>query len=184
MDATSENEFPKALEFLDESLRCKICDNRYHAAVSISDRNCGHSFCSECIRNTFNAQLKTLKRERKCPICRFVVKTNVDNALVPNRPLQEAVQAFEEFLTQYRNENNGAKTEVQVATPSPAVRALRSRNSLNYKEAAYQATEVEVEKSGDCDVILKKKPMPIYNGKSKKKLQELVCTNMKWLQVF
>eukprot|EP00934_Nitzschia_sp_Nitz4_P009248 Nitzschia sp. Nitz4//scaffold22_size323478//285509//289544//NITZ4_000585-RA/size323478-processed-gene-0.425-mRNA-1//1//CDS//3329543171//9238//frame0 len=178
---TAVDEIPPELQALDETLRCKLCGDHLHAAVSISSQKCGHSFCSECIRNTFHAQLSGLKRERKCPICRFpVTSLDVDKILVRNRALQEAVEAFQELLVQ-RSKMRTTAMQSEGTAPQDATQGLAAtRRSQRSTRATSQGSQ-----EGDADLIdvdasesaaspiESKLPMQNYSGKNKKKLQEL-----------
>ncbi len=166
-----DEEIPSDLAALDESLRCTLCGDHFHAAVTIADPECGHSFCSECIRNTFCAQMKSTKRERKCPACRcLVVKESI---LVPNRAIQEAVVAFQTTLAERKRQVNDSP----AATPSPAserpIRANRRRvDSRTHcqEEQEVAASMVSIEEPP----VMRKKPKPVYANKNRKKLQEMV----------
>lgn len=88
---------PPPLDSLDRNFRCTICDDYLRSAVMLSV--CGHSFCSECIRNAFRFGVSGTCRRPKCPACRRPVTTpNVDSVLVPNRALQESVQCWKDSL--------------------------------------------------------------------------------------
>lgn len=194
MTRHSVDDIPPELEALDETLRCKLCSEQFHAAVSISSPECGHSFCSECIRNAFHAQLSSLKREMKCPICRYLVKSpNLDKILVPNRTLQEAVLAFQQMLLTVRSaksrrnsvDNNiDKKDTIITSTPPPNSDLPLRRTTRNtdketphilgsLSDSSVTPTLLKTS-SPNTPAVLLKRPLQNYAGKNKKKLQELV----------
>lgn len=172
---------PPDLKELDESLRCCVCGEYFHAAVTISEEQCGHSFCSECIRNHFRHQMKSVHRTTSCPTCRQPVR---DKALVPNRDLQQAVLAYRKSLLK-RQKLEAIREQSPMATPSPAPRSVRSsRRSMNRGELAANETGAEalIEESAssmDSEVVLqeaprRKKPAANFSVMKKRKLQDLV----------
>ena len=158
-----------------EDLRCTICREVFVNAVTIGDPKCGHSFCSECIRNNFSSQLKRLKRQTACPQCRTLVNHNDSQILIPNRALQEAVSLWHEsqnkIISLNNNNNNNQKEEDSK---------LRNRRKVDYGEDDDNSDENEV-----IDIIAEQHPSHSllerrtgikYTGKKKKQLQEL-CKN-------
>jgi hypothetical protein len=188
VNITAEEVIPQDLIALDESLRCTLCGGHFHAAVTIADPECGHSFCSECIRNTFTAQMKSTQRQRKCPACRCpVVK---ENTLVPNRALQEAVLAFQRTLQQRRKQLqlqqralNDKESPLATPSPAPPTRSSSTTGRRNGQESPTHLMELSMGAPGTGSVVvideppvLTKKPKPIYGNKNRKKLQEMVRT--------
>ncbi|KAG6853439.1 hypothetical protein C0991_004364 [Blastosporella zonata] len=66
------------LRELDASLRCNICGEVYDGPVTL---NCGHSFCSQCIRSS-------LAEKQECPTCR---KTAIEGHIRPNSVVEEII---------------------------------------------------------------------------------------------
>jgi len=56
----SNKNLHSSLVELDSSLECPICYDYFRIPVSLS--RCQHSFCSECIRATFKAQMKLVMK--------------------------------------------------------------------------------------------------------------------------
>lgn len=75
----------QSLQRLDEVLRCEICKLFMQGAVSLAE--CGHSFCSECIRGYISA----CKADPCCPVCKKKVQTS---SIQANSVLQAAIQHY------------------------------------------------------------------------------------------
>eukprot|EP00535_Pseudo-nitzschia_heimii_P007066 CAMPEP_0197190686 /NCGR_PEP_ID=MMETSP1423-20130617/22150_1 /TAXON_ID=476441 /ORGANISM="Pseudo-nitzschia heimii, Strain UNC1101" /LENGTH=414 /DNA_ID=CAMNT_0042643133 /DNA_START=268 /DNA_END=1509 /DNA_ORIENTATION=+ len=101
-----EDNIPKDFEDLDRTFRCSICASLFDKAVTIKE--CGHTFCSVCIRNYWVAIRNGVHRQEKsCPICRTTVKVmDVEKALVMNRSIQESVKAFKQMLLIHHRSSN------------------------------------------------------------------------------
>ena len=69
------------MQAIDGALRCPICKDFFDSAISLP--NCGHSFCSECIRRHMSYQ-------RTCPHC----KASVHGEMRKNIQVDEIVAAF------------------------------------------------------------------------------------------
>ncbi|KAG6874048.1 hypothetical protein C0995_006905 [Termitomyces sp. Mi166 len=69
------------LRELDASLRCNICHELYDGPVSL---NCGHSFCSYCVR-------VSLAIKQECPTCR---KTAIEGHIKPNAVIEDVVHSW------------------------------------------------------------------------------------------
>lgn len=72
----------ESLRKLDSTFRCTICKEFFEAPVSLTQ--CGHSFCSLCIRNS-------LPSKPECPLCKKAAK---ESHLVRNVMFAEAVEAW------------------------------------------------------------------------------------------
>ncbi|KAG8935085.1 E3 ubiquitin-protein ligase rad18 [Tulasnella sp. 417] len=84
-EVTDPTDFPSthdSLRNLDEALRCPICKDLVRAPVMLT--GCGHSFCSQCVRESLNLQ-------EECPQCR--VKARGDH-IVKNTALEGVVIAY------------------------------------------------------------------------------------------
>mmetsp|Transcript_28104 Transcript_28104/g.80762 ORF Transcript_28104/g.80762 Transcript_28104/m.80762 type:complete len:536 (+) Transcript_28104:175-1782(+) len=153
-----DDDVPPALRAVAESLECQICGDFFQAAVTIADARCGHSFCAECIRNTFRAQMQdSIARKRMCPICRCLCGD--ERKLIPNRALQEAVAAFQSSLPKVvamtkasaapaTTETKEPPKQSPIPTPSPPSRSVRSSrrkaSAVNYAEENDDQEDVEV----------------------------------------
>ena len=88
-----EDNIPLDFQDLDKTLRCVICTSLFDKAVTIKD--CGHTYCSVCIRNHWVTSRNGVHRQvKKCPTCRQEVSQDVDKALVMNRNIQEGGKDF------------------------------------------------------------------------------------------
>ncbi|KAG9008841.1 E3 ubiquitin-protein ligase rad18 [Tulasnella sp. JGI-2019a] len=84
-DTTDPSDYPSSqpsLRNLDESLRCPICKDILRAPVLLT--GCGHSFCSQCVRESLNVQ-------EECPQCR--ARANSGH-IVRNSALDAAVVSY------------------------------------------------------------------------------------------
>ena len=192
-----DDDVPPVLNVLDEALRCKICGEHFRSAVTIASTQCGHSFCSECIRNTFSQQLVTTKRQRRCPQCNYNVQ-NENKELVKNFVLQEAVAAYKASLPLIRQTLVSSSTDPRIleatVASAPSQLTLRTsgrHRSLNRgqelasdhlndgnkaKTSDLRAPRVSMD-SDDAfmeEGVQSKKPMANYAGKKKRQLQEMV----------
>lgn len=81
------------IENFEKSFRCGICQDLFEAPVSVAE--CGHTFCSYCIRSNLEFQMSSASRaldnSSTCPVCRGPASTST---LVCQRVLQEAVESF------------------------------------------------------------------------------------------
>jgi hypothetical protein len=173
--ACDQNDVPKEFKELDDSLRCDICHDRYKAAVTIADPECGHSFCSECIRKRFRVGLKGLKRQASCPTCRFVVVNSyVDGALIPNRALQEMVHSWSSYVKTLNAARNSTDTASPSAVPALSSR-VRKRRRVEYAEEGDDDDVIEVSvQPSTRRAILEKRSLTSYTGLKTKRLQQLV----------
>jgi hypothetical protein len=173
--ACDQDNIPKEFKELDDSLRCDICRDRYKAAVTIADPECGHSFCSECIRKRFRVGLKGLQRQASCPTCRFVVVNSyVDGALIPNRALQEMVRAWCSYVETLNAPRNSADTASLSAVPALSAR-VRKRRRGEYAEEVDDDDVIEVSvQPSTRRAILEKRSLTSYTGMKTKRLQQLV----------
>ena len=165
---------PPELNELDESLRCNICKELLSNAVMISERTCGHSFCSECIRNHFRQQMTSgTVRKTSCPVCRCNVGKG-DSALIPNLTLQAAVKCFQNSVQALNEKSQDVATDSSESKEND--RPIR--NTRNSKVAAAnkkdtQKNEQEA-KFSTHPIPLSKKFKPMY-GKLKKKDLVRIC---------
>ncbi|KAK4702905.1 E3 ubiquitin-protein ligase RAD18, partial [Phenoliferia sp. Uapishka_3] len=78
------------LRNLDRALRCTICQEFLVAPMIITAPTCGHSFCSQCVRDSM-AQLVGKGDRARCPQC--LVDAN-PGLLRPQKQLSDAVDAW------------------------------------------------------------------------------------------
>jgi hypothetical protein len=80
------------LRDMEALLRCPICHDFLNIPVSLPP--CHHSFCSECIRTSLKACMKT-KRCAECPVCRNKCAGDGESKLVPNISMGQMVRQFQ-----------------------------------------------------------------------------------------
>lgn len=116
----TEDNIPKDFKDLDQTFRCPICASLFDKAVTIKE--CGHTFCSVCIRSYWVAIRNGVHRQEKsCPICRTTVNVmDVEKALCINRSVQEGVKAFKKLLLDHyessKDQIEGCKRQRRSAT--------------------------------------------------------------------
>ncbi|KAF6252431.1 hypothetical protein COO60DRAFT_1628548 [Scenedesmus sp. NREL 46B-D3] len=97
---------PAQLRQLDRSLRCQICGDIYTGPVALV---CGHSFCSRCIRDSFNVRIQE-GQAPVCPSCR----TGCDQAdLRPVTYLREASNAWRRQQIQHQAVGRGSGSRLR-----------------------------------------------------------------------
>ncbi|KAI0350227.1 hypothetical protein OH77DRAFT_1413481 [Trametes cingulata] len=146
-DITDSTDFPDpaaapGLRVLDDALRCDICRDFYDAPVSL---NCGHSFCSVCIRSA-------LPVSATCPSCR---KPASEVHLRKNVAVEDAVQAWREarpLILRLANEELARKTQPSVP---PVARSHRNEPPRKRKRSGSPASA-----SDDEIVMLASSPPP------------------------
>jgi len=136
-----EDNIPLDLQDLDKTFRCSICGSLFGKAVTI--KNCGHTYCSVCIRNHWVASRNGKHRKDKsCPMCRNAVDQDVDKALVMNRNIQEGVEVFKLMLLKTHKSPNQ-----QIKDSSSSYRKRRRRavrevsNNIDYGEGSNEDHE-------------------------------------------
>ncbi|EIW60821.1 E3 ubiquitin-protein ligase RAD18 [Trametes versicolor FP-101664 SS1] len=130
------------LRTLDDALRCDICRDFYDAPVSL---NCGHSFCSVCIRSA-------LPVNSTCPSCR---KDASEIHLRKNAAVESAVQAWRiarPLILRLANEEHARKT-----CPVP----LKStKTHLDEPARKRKRSGSPVSASDDDPIVLSSSPAP------------------------
>ncbi|KAF8061598.1 hypothetical protein FPV67DRAFT_1422352 [Lyophyllum atratum] len=102
------------LRTLDGSLRCDICGELYDAPVTL---NCGHCFCSYCIR-------ASLAEKQECPACR---KTAMEGHLRPNPVVEEVVSAWKlsrPYMLNLSKEDERQRDSTTPSTPKAKKRKI------------------------------------------------------------
>ncbi|TBU21393.1 hypothetical protein BD311DRAFT_734474 [Dichomitus squalens] len=130
-DISDSTDFPDdtttpGLRAFDDALRCSICRDFYDAPVSL---NCGHTFCSACIRSA-------LPEQPQCPICR---KPATEVHLRKNVAMESAVQAWQAarpLILRYAQEERKRKEQPAMLPhtrheTNPSGRAGRKRRRLD-----------------------------------------------------
>ncbi|TBU60615.1 hypothetical protein BD310DRAFT_1037657 [Dichomitus squalens] len=130
-DISDSTDFPDdtttpGLRAFDDALRCSICRDFYDAPVSL---NCGHTFCSACIRSA-------LPEQPQCPTCR---KPATEVHLRKNVAMESAVQAWQAarpLILRYAQEEQKRKEQPAMLPhtrhePNPSGRAGRKRRRLD-----------------------------------------------------
>jgi len=176
-----ESNIPKDFEGLDQTFRCQICANLLDKAVAIKD--CGHTFCSVCIRNYWVAVRTGVHRQKKsCPICRKPVDVlDIEKALVMNRSIQEGVKAYKQILLKYH-----LSSSCQV-DDSPSHRSQRSRRSRKRKspttkdcdDFAYGDNFHDTSDDRDERSPIHKKMQSRNYGRMKKRELQKLCKELK-----
>jgi hypothetical protein len=159
-----EDNIPLDFQDLDKTLRCVICASLFDKAVTIKD--CGHTYCSVCIRNHWVTSRNGVHRQvKKCPTCRQEVSQDVDKALVMNRNIQEGVKIFKQMLLKtHKSSSQKQETEdspsSSSSSSSPSCRKKRRRtesvrklsNNVNYDEDVDEdEDDYEEERDNDED---------------------------------
>jgi hypothetical protein len=149
-----EDNIPLDFQDLDKTLRCVICTSLFDKAVTIKD--CGHTYCSVCIRNHWVTSRNGVHRQvKKCPTCRQEVSQDVDKALVMNRNIQEGVKIFKQMLLK-THESSSQKQETEdspsssSSSSSPSCRKRRRRTNVDYDEDVHE-DDYEDERYNDED---------------------------------
>ena len=161
---------PHELGSLDESLRCNICKELLSNAVMISERTCGHSFCSECIRGHFRSQLTSgTVRKTSCPVCRCDVSKR-ESSLIPNLSLQAAVKGFKDYIQRLSQQ-----CEKEVDYVSETKENDRPRRNTRHAIAAAAKNEEHEQESkfSPHPIPVDKKVKPIYGSLKKKDIMRL-----------
>lgn len=138
------------LTALDTLLRCDICKEFYTSPVL---SNCGHSFCSLCIR-------RYLVNDPKCALCGRELR---ESGLRRNGVLEELVNVFTklrpELLDSIKIEANESNERVANSTKSPTVDAVEIIDlEESITDDEIQVIDVKKRKNVGLDMLLKKKP--------------------------
>ena len=135
----------KPLQLIEKSLKCSICHATKRSAVLLS--NCGHSFCSYCIR-------QFLLKEKICPLCR---KPATESDIVRNITLNEVLDIFKE----QRNDllelcrTMFSKSHVSTVESASSTSASPSMLSQSVKRANSSTIGTSVEEStSDSDFVV------------------------------
>lgn len=173
-----EANIPKDFEDLDQTFRCPICASLFDKAVTIKE--CGHTFCSVCIRNYWVAIRNGVHRQEKaCPICRKIVNgMDVEKALVMNRSIQEGVKAFKQMLL---NHDRTSKRLLEDSPPprSPRCRRNKKRMSVATREYDQSTHGDEDSRSGDEEIPVRQKMQSRNYARMKKKDLQRLCREFK-----
>ncbi len=174
---SASNALHVALRDWESSARCPICRDFFNIPVSITP--CHHSFCSECIRNSFKAGLKSLKRQAACPVCRVPVSaTGADfKCLIPNRSVETMVkkyQALRKDLRQSLSQVSNVATDKDLSTnTSAAVATVGTKRIRDSSASEAIGGENEDFNSEERHVPRKKRARTHYNGLKRKQLADL-----------
>lgn len=103
------------LRSLDAGLRCDLCFDIFTAPVSIKD--CGHTFCSACVRNAINKPGEEMGG--RCPKC--MNKNVYDSSLLPQPTLENAA-------LQWRNARSQLFTMQQTRLQEQTLRKIPFTN--------------------------------------------------------
>ncbi len=176
-----ESNIPKDFEGLDQTFRCQICASLFDKAVAIKD--CGHTFCSVCIRNYWVAVRTGIHRQKKsCPICRTPVDSmDIEKALVMNRSIQEGVKAYKQILLKHHL-SSSCQNEYSPSNRSQRSCRNRKRKSpttKDYDDFSYGDNTRDTNDDRDeSSAILKKMESRNYGRMKKRELQKL-CKEQK-----
>lgn len=145
-----EDNIPSDFQDLDKTFRCVICTSLFDKAVTIKD--CGHTYCSVCIRNHWVASRNGVHRqERTCPFCKEVVSQDVDKALVMNRNLQEGVKIFKQMLLKTHKESSSQKQETEDSSSSSLSSSCRKRRRRTAAVRKLSNKDVDYDEDVDVD---------------------------------
>ena len=174
-----ESNIPKDFEDLDQTFRCQICASLFDKAVTIKE--CGHSFCSVCIRNYWVTVRSGIHRQKKsCPICRTAVNVmDIEKALVMNRSIQEGVKAFKQMLLKHYEPPSG-KNECSPSNHVQRRCRSRKRKSPSTKDNDHFTQGDDTHDSsnnetigGEKSPVQKKMESRNYSRMKKRDLQKL-----------
>lgn len=142
----------RKINALEDSMMCPICQGHYNNPQLL---NCGHTFCSICIRKHFD---KTLNRTSSdvCPSCR----EKADSAdLKVNRAMASTVSLFtklrKELFTQLNSTNDGSDSDFEILD-------LANVKSISRHQ------------SGSSTVITQRIPHFSFHGMSKDKVKKTI----------
>jgi hypothetical protein len=174
-----EANIPKDFEDLDQTFRCPICASLFDKAVTIKE--CGHTFCSVCIRNYWVAIRNGVHRQEKaCPICRKIVNgMDVEKALVMNRSIQEGVKAFKQMLL---NHARTSRHPLEDAPPPRSPRCRRNKKRMSVATREYDQSTHGDEDSGSCgdeEIPIRQKMQSRNYARMKKKDLQKLCREFK-----
>jgi len=177
-----EDNIPLDLQALDKTFRCSICGSLFDKAVTI--KNCGHTYCSICIRNHWVASRNGVHRkEKSCPMCRNAVDQDVDKALVMNRNIQEGVEVFKLMLLKTRKSSNQIK-DSSSSSRKKRRRAVREvSDNIDYDEGSNEDhkkdcdsdNEEEEDEDEDQELTIQKTMQSRNYGRMGKKDLQKIC---------
>ncbi|KAJ2873508.1 E3 ubiquitin-protein ligase rad18 [Coemansia aciculifera] len=125
---------------LDQLLRCPVCKEYFATAMVTS--NCGHTFCSLCVR-------RCLTQETKCPSCRAPL---TESELNPNRLIDSAVHTFKSGRLQLLAE---LKTAAQASLSAAHGESRKSNSESGPKRRRIGTRSTGI--TGNSDPNLKDK---------------------------
>lgn len=178
-----EGNIPKDFEGLDQTFRCPICASLFDKAVMIKE--CGHSFCSVCIRNYWVATRSGIHRQEKaCPICRTAINVmDVEKALVMNRSIQEGVKAFKQMLINHYRSSTCPDEESPPTRSSRRGNSRRKSSATTSYDRSRRGDETSASSndgaSGDEEEPVKRKMESRNYARMKKKDLQRLCREFK-----
>ena len=151
----------KNLKLLEESLLCPNCTDFLTNAHSL---NCGHSFCSLCIRRHLDRRVNAVTYNQ-CPTCRAPADIN---HLKPNRSLDDVVFKFKSCRTDLLNVMKGNDINQVTST------------SANNNDSALPSASSSSSSTTNTVVHVKKLAQKVFHKYSKDKIKKellQLCTD-------
>jgi hypothetical protein len=171
-DWPTNNENGRQLRLLEESLLCPICSEYFENPHSI---NCGHSFCSMCIRKHLDRNFNVITFNQ-CPMCREKADTS---QLRPNRSLGQILDRFKasrEGLLGLVRSSNSSSSSAGVATTTTTTTTTQSIPSSS--SIASAAVTFSAERNGltatssSSKIDIKFLPQKVFFKYTKDKLRK------------
>ena len=173
-----EGEDDEDEEELDSSLVCPICKELYRAAVRLTvESGCPqrHSFCSECVRISFQNQYLSTKRTVSCPCCNHLIcgrnngSYNEDKWIEPNLQLQQNVYHYKQ-----RKQKEQQQQQQTTRRSSRVTTSNKSTNDDFYPEFKAGLEREELESANVNFRKNKPKRITRYTGMKRKQLVQLL----------
>lgn len=187
----------KQLYEMEQSMRCNICHDIYHAPVSIIP--CYHTYCSKCIRQHLRTELKNVMKRNigaSCPECRVIVNTKgqseFEKCLIVNRSLEITTQHYRTIrkslyltlkqnhlnhnnISNNSNDNNNESDNDDDPQQKKRSRPKNMKNNHTRPSSsdAVLAVAPSSSTSSSTSHILTKRRIEMYSMMKKNKLQEL-----------
>jgi hypothetical protein len=149
------------IEF-EKTLKCLICQQ--FLVIPVSPKDCGHTFCSECIRSAITASMK-IRQKADCPQCRGAIDART---LIPNTGLAAVVSKFKDVrkglhsnliskkaadddVDQQQQQKKGAKKQTSKQQKKAKGSEEPARASTRTRRATQSSQEYDYDDDGGDD---------------------------------